>query len=835
MICEPKRLLAVAPGLLFYARKVIRKMKRKIEILAPAGSFEGMKAAIQGGADAVYIGGQKFGARAFANNLNEEEMIKAIEYVHVHGKRIYLTINTLVKQKEIGELYDYLLPFYLHGLDAVIVQDFGVLSYVHRTFPEMEIHASTQMTLTMAEGANLLKKYGVTRLVTSRELSVKEIKDIRKHTDLEIESFVHGALCYSFSGQCLMSSMIGGRSGNRGRCAQPCRKDYTLKTVDGESVKMNHQFLLSPKDMCTIYDVPELVESGIDSFKIEGRMKRPEYAALTAGLYRKYTDIYQDLGKKEYEYYIKKHSDELDKDMQKLMDLYNRGGFSKGYYFEHNGRKLMSMERPNHSGVLVGKVSKLMKNRCVIELCEDLNPQDVLEIRGSKEEQIYEFTVKEAVGKCEHYEANFKAGSKVVKGQNVYRTKNQSLLDCIQNEVVLADHRIPVDGCFMGKKGEPVTLVLSKGDVQVTVMGDQAEAALNQPVSEEKIRKQLNKTKETLFHFENLKIVSSNDWFIPLGKINELRRNAFEQLENALAAQYYRKMPEKKEVLSGVHENREADEPELFVTVMTEEQFEAVYQSEAVKRIGVYFSLADEFEDFSVVEAAKNEGKEVYLVMPAVFRRDAWDRYEKAKKRSADLLRGSLLDGVVVKNLEEVAFLRENKMLGDKKMILDYNMYVMNDEAKKFWEEEGVTGFTASMELNSQELKQLDIENFDMIVYGYTPVMTSAQCVVKNTVGCHHKSGYYSFTDKNRNTFYGKNFCSLCYNVIYNGKPLHLLEHMDEIMERNVKNIRLDFTMESKAETKKIVNLYAQKLRGEESFTDLLKEYTKGHFRRGIE
>ncbi|HAU85694.1 MAG TPA: peptidase U32, partial [Lachnospiraceae bacterium] len=440
-------------------------MTRNIEILAPAGSMEGLIAAVHGGCDAVYIGGEKFGARAFANNLNQEDMIKAIEYAHLHHKKIYLTINTLVKESEFNQLYEYLLPFYMHGLDAVIVQDFGVLSFVSRTFPSIEIHASTQMTLTMAQGANQLKEYGVTRLVTSRELQFDEVKEIRKNTDLEIEAFVHGALCYSFSGQCLMSSMIGGRSGNRGRCAQPCRMQYRMEEIDGKPFKGKQAFLLSPKDMCTIYDIPELIESGIDSFKIEGRMKRPEYAAMTAHLYRKYVELYQKTGGDAYRAYMKKNPDVLENDMKKLMDLYNRGGFSEGYYREHNGKKLMSMDRPNHSGVLVGTIKNIMKNRAAIELRDTIFAQDVLEIRSNRGENVYDFTVKDGVKKGSLYEANFKPGSKVQKGQKVYRTKNQSLLTSIQEEIIQKDNREPVTAYFCGKAGEPVVLSLTYGDI----------------------------------------------------------------------------------------------------------------------------------------------------------------------------------------------------------------------------------------------------------------------------------------------------------------------------------------------------------------------------------
>lgn len=806
-------------------------MTRNIEILAPAGSMEGLIAAVHGGCDAVYIGGEKFGARAFANNLNQEDMIKAIEYAHLHHKKIYLTINTLVKESEFNQLYEYLLPFYMHGLDAVIVQDFGVLSFVSRTFPGIEIHASTQMTLTMAQGANQLKEYGVTRLVTSRELQFDEVKEIRKNTDLEIEAFVHGALCYSFSGQCLMSSMIGGRSGNRGRCAQPCRMQYRMEEIDGKPFKGKQAFLLSPKDMCTIYDIPELIESGIDSFKIEGRMKRPEYAAMTAHLYRKYVDLYQKTGGDAYRAYMKKNPDVLENDMKKLMDLYNRGGFSEGYYREHNGKKLMSMDRPNHSGVLVGTIKNIMKNRAAIELSDTIFAQDVLEIRSNRGENVYDFTVKDGVKKGTLYEANFKPGSKVQKGQKVYRTKNQSLLTSIQEEIIQKDNREPAAAYFFGKAGEPVVLSLTYGEITVTEMGDVAEAALNQPIADEKIRKQLDKTKETPFYLESIQIDSTEDWFMPLGKLNELRRKAFEKLEEELNRSFLREWVSCKEITSE-EVSQKTDKLELTVSVMSKEQLEAVVREPDVLRVFLHFSMLEQEPELLDSDLLKTD-KKFYVLLPTIFRRKTYENYKKKTHPVNQAIHHDNIDGFVVKNLEELEYLVEEQC--NKERILDYNMYVMNRETKHFWINRGITEFTASLELNYQELKELDIAGDSMIVYGYTPLMTSAQCVVKNTAGCNYKSGYFRFVDKSGNPFYGRNFCSCCYNVIYNGKPLHLLEHVSDIEKLGVRDIRLDFTMESAVETKKILDCYVKQALYKEKTADCVEDYTKGHFKRGIE
>ena len=309
-------------------------MKRTVEILAPAGSWDSLVAAVNAGADAVYIGGSRFGARAYANNLSEEELLKAIDYIHLHGRKIYLTVNTLLKDQEIEELYDYLLPYYERGLDAVIVQDVGVMEYIRACFPNLALHVSTQATVTGALGAGYFKKMGAERIVPAREISLEEVRRMKKETGLEIECFVHGALCYCYSGQCLLSSMIGGRSGNRGQCAQPCRLPYSVK--GGKK-----QDILSLKDLCTIDLLPELIEAGIDSFKIEGRMKQPEYVYTVVKMYRKYADLYLESGKRGFNV--------SEEDRKILEHAYRRRGYTDGYYKRHNGKEMISLQRPKES------------------------------------------------------------------------------------------------------------------------------------------------------------------------------------------------------------------------------------------------------------------------------------------------------------------------------------------------------------------------------------------------------------------------------------------------------------------------------------------------------
>ena len=318
-----------------------RNMQRQpIELLAPAGSYQTFLAVLQAGADAVYLGGSRFGARAYADNFDEKELLSAIDYAHLHGRKVYLTVNTLLKEEELQrQLYDYLLPYYRQGLDAVIVQDLGAFSLIHREFPELSIHASTQMTVTGCHGAAYLKRLGARRIVTARELSLEEIRKIHETVDIEIESFIHGALCYCYSGQCLLSSMIGGRSGNRGRCAQPCRLPYGVYDADMRQISTKGDFVLSPKDLNTVASIPKLAASGICSFKVEGRMKQAEYAAGVVSVYRSYIDRYLETQSCKV----------TDRDRQMLLDLGNRSGFTDGYYERQNGREMITFARPNHS------------------------------------------------------------------------------------------------------------------------------------------------------------------------------------------------------------------------------------------------------------------------------------------------------------------------------------------------------------------------------------------------------------------------------------------------------------------------------------------------------
>lgn len=803
-------------------------MKDRVEILAPAGSMECLKAAIAAGADAVYTGGALFGARAYAHNLTEEELLEAIDYVHLHGRRLYLTVNTLIKDREMEkQMYDYLLPYYRQGLDAVIVQDIGLFRFIRKHFPDLPIHASTQMTLTGVDGAKFLEKEGAQRIVTSRELSMAEVKKIADETELEIESFVHGALCYCYSGQCLFSSFIGGRSGNRGQCAQPCRLLY--RTPEAK----RPQYLLSLKDICTLELIPEMIESGIYSFKIEGRMKKPEYAAAVAFQYRKYADLYLKYyeecpaGEDPAAYAMKKYR-VCEEDRQMLLDLYNRGGFHTGYYHTQNGREMVSLNRPNHAGVPAVKVLAKKGRTVTAKAMTDLSPQDIIELPMRKgREKADNYTCKDAVRKGMNVQIPVFADTPFKRDEIWMRTRNSALIERLHEEFVNGKIKERICGTFRLYPQEAATLTVKCRDAEITVTGEKAQEALSQPMSRERIEKQLRKTGNTEFEFSFLKVEIGEKVFLPMQSLNELRREALETLEKVICENYRRsgevKEPEENKTELSMEEEIISG---WTASVRTAEQLEVILEEEAIGRIYVDCTMFPRiWEKDSYVEwitKVHAAGKEIYLVMPYIFRERTQKQYEAAYNR----IFGAGWDGILIANYESFAFLKEHGYTG--RIMTDYNLYEFNQESRKFWKEKGVFEFTAPVELTERELQDLRVKDGEVIVYGYLPMMVSAGCIQKTTRGCQKKSGQTTITDRYRNSFVVKNECDYCYNILYNYVPLYLGDRMEEVYQIGPGRIRLMFTTERQQEVRQILSAYFE---GKE-----LPEgtYTRGHWKRGI-
>lgn len=745
-------------------------MKQEIELLAPAGSYEGLVAAVNAGADAVYIGGQKFGARAYADNPMEDELIKGIRYAHLHGSKVHMTVNTLLKERELEtELYEYIKPYYQAGLDAVIVQDFGVFSFLREYFPQLPLHASTQMTIAGVPAARLLKENGAQRVVLARELSLAEVKNICNQVDVEVECFVHGAICYCYSGQCLFSSFLGGRSGNRGRCAQPCRLPYETFCKKQKISKAKELYPLSLKDMMTVEYLPQLIEAGITSFKIEGRMKRPEYAAGVVEVYRRYIDGYLE------------HPDKFQvesADRERLLQLYSRSGNSKGYYMQQNGRDMLTLENP------------------------------------------------------------------------AYRSGEESMFQQIQERYKNQPMQHNISGKLKAFKGKTLELSVTMGEIMVSVQGATVEKAQNQPLSRERIEKQLNKTGGTSFKFQQLEIQMDEDIFIPMQVLNEVRRNGLQQLEEAMLTNHlpepkqWRK-PEritgkkKKDVLA-YKDGYKEKETTMEVSVETRKQLQQVAKHKAVDAVYIdacMFSLRENGEGIvadkvwleqmaEAVSYVKEQKKKVYLYLPAVLRQAVYKRYDVCKEQ----LWAMPWDGMVVRSLDELGWLKENGY--DKEIISDFNMYTFNHRAIDFLKENGVTKVTYPLELTQHELS--DMENPGILtVYGHIPFMTTAQCVHKTFLGCDKKTEVLTLKDRYKKDFYVKNYCNYCYNIIRNGVPLSLMGVEKTIEQIPHSGIRLLFSMESPKECQDILDGFAAM--DEKKEQELFSEFTRGHIKKGVE
>lgn len=702
---------------------------KDFELLAPAGNLEILKGVIESGADAVYVGGSIFGARAYANNFTEEELLEAIDFAHLRGVKVYLTVNTLIKNSEFSKLYDYLLPYYKRGLDAVIVQDIGVVKAIHEYFPSMEIHTSTQMTVTGADGVRFLSQFGVTRVVMAREVSLAEMKRIHEETGMELEAFVHGALCYSYSGQCLFSSILGGRSGNRGRCAQPCRLPYT---VEGKK----DEYILSLKDMCGIKALDKLHDAGVYSLKIEGRMKQLEYACGVVKYYRSYIDSKKPVS---------------DADYDRIKALGNRCGFTDRYYFDHNGSDMVTYVKPNF-----------------VSNAAEPSPEK---------------------------------------------------------------RKLSIEGELVLREGEPGSLTVKRGDVTYKASIEPVSAALKAPLDKKAAIDRINKTGDTDFEFSHIKAQIGENVFVPNGALNKLRRDAISGLCDKLLKKYYRNdaryadvsrltaLPEHVVKSDAAHDEAINDYTTIC-SCMTRAQLDTLISYECFDVFYLDFDMYDrknliqQFADD--VQSLTKRNKKVYLMLPTIFRADSSDYFVTIAKE----LDNVSFEGFVVKNYEEL-YLTENLFTG-KKVILDHNMYTFNDVSKSAFFEHGVSGDTVPLELNSKEIMHRNNIGSQMIVYGYYPLMTTANCVHKNTKGCDKKQKLIYLKDRYNKSFAVCNNCKECYNTIYNSLPTMLTKNISKLKEAGIRSFRYSFTIETPKQIKAVMD-------------DKVAEYTNGHYKRGVE
>lgn len=815
---------------------------KKTELLAPVGSFEALTAAVQNGADAVYLGGKKFGARQYANNFDEDTLKDAVEYCHIRDVKIYVTVNTLVLNEEFDELIEYIRFLYNIDIDAIIIQDLGVLKAVREKFPDFEIHASTQMTIHNLEGVKLLESLGVKRTVVAREMRLTDIENIKENSDMEIEVFVHGALCICYSGQCLMSSLIGGRSGNRGRCAQPCRLPYKLIDLETkeEVESPEGDYILSPRDLNTLEDLDKLLKLGVHSLKIEGRMKRPEYVATVVKAYRKAIDMYYRNGEIKIDNKIK----------YDLFQIFNRK-FTKGHIFEEKNNSLMAFEKPGNRGVEIGRVIAYdqRKKRVKIKLENELYKGDGIEIRNRKTEnkgikvrQIFRGNkVVEKALKGDTVEIEFKG--KVLKGDKVFRTSDINLLAKASESYKDDNIKITINGALKGRIGEVFELYIwdNKGNYVSTKGNQKIEKAINKPLSKERIFKQLNKLGNTPYNFEKLEIDIDENIAASVSELNNLRRGAVEGL-NGLRKNISRRdeINLHTEFLQRTIPREKRNTTSLSAYINNLEQLEAIIDTE-IKTI-YYSNILDVEKAFDIAKRYKK------LLIPALERITNDTDIGVLKEKKHIITRNNHL---LLANHGQINMFKED----DIKIHTDFSFNIFNSVAATEMKNLNVKNITLSPELNLNQIKDLISKaNIDcqVIAYGHLPMMITEYCpvnaLINNNKDCDScKNKRYGLKDR-----YGIIFPlqkdSKCRTQILNSKKLLLLDYIDEIVKSNVANIRLQFTNEDKNEIINIAKAYSKTLQrvinGEKGVTSEIKDfiksykdkgdYTRGHFSRGV-
>lgn len=805
---------------------------KEIELLAPVGSFDSLKAAVQNGANAVYLGGKDFSARASANNFDREELKEAVKYAHIRDVRVFVTTNTLIKQNELEDFVEYAKFLYDIDVDAIIMQDIGAAMLIHELLPDFELHASTQMVAHSLEDVQYLESIGFKRVVLARELTVEEIKYICDNTNVDIEIFVHGALCVCYSGGCLMSSMIGNRSGNRGRCAQPCRQKYTMIDIStGEEIHNNGDYLLSTKDLNTIEEIDKIIDTGVLSLKIEGRMKKPEYVATVIKSYRDAIDEYETTKKVNIS----------DETMEDLYTIFNRK-FTKGLILGEVGDEVMNSNVPNNQGLYVGKVVDYNKKakRLKIKLEGTLKKGDGINLGGGTIGRIIKGKDITQIGyKGETIELDFIGEAK--KNQLVFKTSDTDLIDRAQKtytqdkefakSLIDAEISIKLDSY-------PELRLIDKNENIVTVQGDKlVEKALKVALSEEKIETQIKKLGNTPYEIDQLKINLDEGVSMPISLINQMRREAIELLDNARISVKGRMYKDNDIKYSPKIYSRNADnKSKIRVKVNNIEALKSILNLD----IDMIY-----YEDVSTIEQAMTmanaNNKKLIYSAPRIVRNREYKRLEKSEEYCRD--------HVQISALGQVKYYKENSE--SVKFDVDYYLNPFNSETINHYKKEGAETVCISQELNLHEIKETtqytDLE-IETVAYGYIPMMLSEYCPMgvvarsckkdKRCANC--KESKYVLRD-----FKGEEYRVsqdiFCRSTIYNSSANCLINNLDELSEAGINIFRLDFTHETPELIEKITESFIDVIENDfvadakslEVFEDM--DTTLGHLYKGVE
>ena len=791
-----------------------------IELLSPVGDFECLKAAVQNGADAVYFGANLFSARAFASNFDGEALEKAINYAKIRGVKTNLTLNTLIKNNEMAEAINLAKKAYHLGIDAIIVQDLGLARFLVKNFPGLHVHGSTQMSIHNLEGALELQKLGFSRVVLSRELNLSEIEHICNNSNIEIEAFVHGALCISYSGQCLFSSMIGGRSGNRGKCAQPCRLPYELLEND---TSIDTGYLLSPRDLCGLEFLSQLVSAGVTCLKIEGRMKTPEYVATVTRIYRKYLDMA-----------INGENFKIDEqDKKDLLQVFNRGGFSDGHLNTQSNHNLIYKQKPNNMGIFVGTISNFNSNHGHISFKTNdiLRIGDKISVENKKHEIstyiISELMINDKNIKQANIGDKIKIGrmkGNISVGDKIYKISDKVLTTFALNSLNKELKKVSLTCNISVKKNIPISISLyDENYIKVDILSDVIPIeAINSPITKERIASQFSKTNNTPFQFSKIEIDLDDDLYIPsISALNELRRQALYQYEQKLINSFKKEISNIPdfcyEQKSNIIKNKQIS---LLLNILnTNLDYNNLHGIDSIYIPLKYFVL----KQYSVILKNITEKFDTYIYMPTIIRKN----YRNLIVKNLDnILNSYKIKGFVISNLGNFELLKS--YINNYQFIGNYTLNVYNNLTI---DELDVDTITLSPELNNLDLQQFKtIKNTELIVYGRTPLMNSNYCLLGKANKC------YASCDKkclSSNKYYlkdrlGFNFRIIPDNIdtvttIYNSK-ITSITHKDI----NVNSVRIDILDESISEINDIIDTVktGEKLEG--------KNFTNGNFNRDV-
>lgn len=802
---------------------------KDVELLAPVGSFESLKAAVQNGANAVYLGGKEFSARASANNFDKDELKEAVKYAHIRGVRVFVTTNTLIKQNELEGFIEYVKFLYDINIDALILQDIGAAMTIKKLLPDFELHASTQMVAHSLDDVNYLESKGFDRVVLARELNIDEIKYICDNTNVDIEVFVHGALCVCYSGQCLMSSMIGNRSGNRGRCAQPCRQRYTMIDIyTGEEVESNGDYLLSTRDLNAIEEINQIIDAGVHSLKIEGRMKKPEYVATVIGSYRETIDEYLRTKRVNVSHDI----------MDDLYTIFNRK-FTKGLLLGEVGKEVMNAQVPNNQGLYIGRVVDYNKKakRLKIALEENLKKGDGINLGGGVIGRIIKGKEITDIGyRGETIEIDFIGEAR--RNQMVFKTSDTKLIDKVQvtfkQDKELAKSFI--DGKVIIKLNEnPVITLTDLNGNEASVTGDFiVEKALKVPMSKEKIDTQLRKLGNTPYTMRNLEIDLEDGVSLPISVLNQMRRECIDILNEERIPVKNRKYKNEKVVYNPQKVDRNKD-TKIRVKVRNIEQLQEVLNFDVDM---IYYETLSTLEE--ALRLAKASNKKLVYSAPRIIRNKEYKRLEKVKNLNQEDIQIGTLGSI--------------RYFENKKYHVDYYLNAFNSETINYFKEEGADSVCISQELNMSEIKEtlsytdVDIES---VVYGYTPMMITEYCPMGVVVRECKKDKRCGICKESRyalRDFKGEEYRLsqdiFCRTTIYNSKPLCILDSLEELSNSGVNIFRLDFTGENSGEVKEVLEAYEEVMKnnfrlGSKSsklYNKLDDEgLTTGHFYKGVE